>query len=287
MARTGKLMAIIDPTSAEQAALDRAVRLAVDTRGSVHAFCCVYLSEQQMADFPSRKDAKHHELNRILRWLDDLAKPIAAQGVSITTEAYWNENWYDSACHAAARHGASMIVKNTEPHTTLARKLSRTSDYTLLRYAPCPVLLTKSDDDWINGRILAAVAMNNRDPEHEILNNTIVTEAQRLARATGFELHLVSVHYERADIANVLNILVEEDASFEDVIAERFGVPPAHVHIKEDPYAKNAIIDTAREVAADVLVIGTIARKGLQGALLGNTAEKVLDELDIDILTVN
>lgn len=286
MAHTRKLMAIIDPTTDEQIALDRAVRLAVDTNGMIHAFCCIYLSEEEMADSPSRKDAKHQELTKLQQWLDELAKPIIDQGISIATEAYWNENWYDSSCHAAARHGASMIIKNSIPHSTLARKLSRTSDYTLLRYAPCPVLLTKSDDDWINGRILAALAIDKQDPEHDLLNNSIVTEAQRLAQATGFDLHLVASHYERADIATVLNILSDEDTSFEDVIAERYGVPSGHVHIKE-AQAKEAIIDTAKEVGADVLVMGTIARKGIKGALLGNTAEKVLDELDIDILTVS
>lgn len=286
MARTGKLMAIIDPTSSEQTALERATRLAVDGKGSVHAFCCTYLGEEEMADFPSRKDAKHQELERVQNWLDQLAKPIVDQGVSVTTEVYWNENWYDSACHAAARNGASLIVKNSEPHGTLARKLSRTSDYTLLRYAPCPVLLTKTSDDWINGRILAALAVDKQDPEHELLNNAIVAEAQRLTRTTGFDLHLVAAHHERADMAAVLNILADEDRSFEDVLAERYGVPAGHVHIKEAS-AKEAILETVKEVSADVLVMGTIARKGLRGALIGNTAEKVLDELDIDILTVS
>jgi len=286
MASTGKLMAIIDPTSSEQTALERVTRLAVQGNGSVNAFCCTYLSEEEMANFPSRKDAKHHELQRVQTWLDQLAKPIVDQGVSVTSEVYWNENWCDSVFHAAARNGASLIVKNSEPHSTLARKLSRTSDYTLLRYAPCPVLLTKTSDDWINGRILAALAIDKKDPEHDLLNNTIVAEAQRLAHTTEFDLHLVAAHHERADMAAALNILMDEDTGFEDVLAERYGVPAGHVHIKESG-AKQAILETVKEVGADVLVIGTIARKGLRGALIGNTAEKVLDELDIDILTVS
>lgn len=38
--------------------------------------------------------------------------------------------------------------------------------------------------------------------------------------------------------------------------------------------------------AADLIVIGTVGRSGIQGLLLGNTAEKVLDTCDCSIFTV-
>jgi len=39
-------------------------------------------------------------------------------------------------------------------------------------------------------------------------------------------------------------------------------------------------------LAADLVVIGTVGRSGIQGLLLGNTAEKILDTCDCSILTV-
>lgn len=42
----------------------------------------------------------------------------------------------------------------------------------------------------------------------------------------------------------------------------------------------------SRHQAADLIVIGTVGRSGIQGLLLGNTAEKVLDTCDCSILTV-
>ncbi len=40
-------------------------------------------------------------------------------------------------------------------------------------------------------------------------------------------------------------------------------------------------------IGADVLVIGTVARRGITGKLLGNTAEKILLKTDCDLLVVN
>ena len=33
--------------------------------------------------------------------------------------------------------------------------------------------------------------------------------------------------------------------------------------------------------------MGTLARTGIQGKIIGNTAEKLLDRIDADLLTVN
>ena len=43
---------------------------------------------------------------------------------------------------------------------------------------------------------------------------------------------------------------------------------------------------TARDVAADLIAMGTVGRSGIKGLLLGNTAEKVLGTCDCSILTV-
>jgi nucleotide-binding universal stress UspA family protein len=41
-----------------------------------------------------------------------------------------------------------------------------------------------------------------------------------------------------------------------------------------------------QQLNADLIVIGTVGRNGIEGLLLGNTAEKVLDHCDCSVLTV-
>jgi nucleotide-binding universal stress UspA family protein len=64
-----------------------------------------------------------------------------------------------------------------------------------------------------------------------------------------------------------------------------FDVDDAHLHIAEGP-ADVLIPFTAHKLGAAVTVIGTVARRGISGALIGNTAEVVLDSLESDVLVL-
>jgi nucleotide-binding universal stress UspA family protein len=42
----------------------------------------------------------------------------------------------------------------------------------------------------------------------------------------------------------------------------------------------------AKQEKIDLVVMGTIARSGLHGALMGNTAEQVLDQIESAVLAI-
>ena len=95
------LFVIIDPTCNEQVALKRAEQLAVDGRADLHLFCCDYLDD--ISSFRSRKDAKRHLLHEHREMLEALAAPLRQEGLKVTTEAWWNQDWQESAVHACSR----------------------------------------------------------------------------------------------------------------------------------------------------------------------------------------
>ena len=55
--------------------------------------------------------------------------------------------------------------------------------------------------------------------------------------------------------------------------------------LKEGDYAEN-ILQTAKEVNADIIVVGTHSRKGLDKVLLGSIAEKVLRNSTIPLFII-
>jgi nucleotide-binding universal stress UspA family protein len=55
--------------------------------------------------------------------------------------------------------------------------------------------------------------------------------------------------------------------------------------LKEGDYAEN-ILQTAKEVKADIIVVGTHSRKGLDKVLLGSVVEKVLHHTTIPLLII-
>jgi nucleotide-binding universal stress UspA family protein len=54
-----------------------------------------------------------------------------------------------------------------------------------------------------------------------------------------------------------------------------------------DDVAPAAITDTAEEIHADLIIMGTHGRTGWRRAVLGSVAERVLRETDVPLLTVN
>jgi len=66
---------------------------------------------------------------------------------------------------------------------------------------------------------------------------------------------------------------------------EEFDISDERLHVEEGP-ADVLIPHVAHKLKAAVTVIGTVARTGISGALIGNTAEVVLDSLESDVLVL-
>jgi len=69
-------------------------------------------------------------------------------------------------------------------------------------------------------------------------------------------------------------------------LARVCGVDAARVHLGHGG-APVVIRETADRLGADLVVIGTVARSGLLGTVVGNTAERVLDDSLADVLVLN
>lgn len=63
------------------------------------------------------------------------------------------------------------------------------------------------------------------------------------------------------------------------------GVASENVHIRMGEPSK-MIVETAKELGANLVVIGNSARSGFSAAVNSNTAEKILDELECDLLAI-
>jgi len=60
----------------------------------------------------------------------------------------------------------------------------------------------------------------------------------------------------------------------------------SHRHLPRSMDVPEAIIKLAKNNAIELLVMGTVCRTGLAGLIIGNTAEKVLSEVNCSVLTV-
>jgi len=265
-----RYLVIVDPTAAEYPAFDKALLAARDSKGHIHLFGFAP-HPPHPADGESLSDAQERFRSEALATLGELAGRAETQGIGVSMELSTSADPRQDMVQAAARARADMVFKYASEKTMSQRD---PGDWLLMRLSPCPVLLVKAVRDWSSRRVLGAVNFGSHDLAHIKLNNQIVAEAQRFAHDFGSEAHFVTAYADqnrapdRAELARIC------------------GVAPERMHMAHGG-AANVIRDIAEKIDADLILIGTVARSGLMGTVVGNTAERILDETRSDVLVLN
>jgi len=277
---------VIDPTSQKQPGLDRAAELSRLGKARITAFSSVYKSVDEMTEANSRRSGKREFLKDWESKLKVMLAPYKEKGLKISSDTYWTADWYAAVSRAALRADADLVIKSTFRHGKLQRLLHSTSDFTIMRHSPCPVLLVREAKSSAGKLILAALDLESTDEGHIGLNISVIKHARELSKFTGLPLHVIAATSRKPDRSHVLSGVEEQESGVEATLAHAFGVDPANFHIVKGA-AKNVIPAQAEHLRAQVVVIGVSARSGVKGVMVGATAKKVLDKLDCDVLAIN
>lgn len=210
------------------------------------------------------------------------------------------------------RHGRDLIDKSTEEDPDLMRWLFGTTDMHLLRKCPCPVWLIKPTKPTPIQRILAAVDFNELDPSGqdtaEPLNQKILELAGSLAFLERSELHVVHAWLpfgESLVRSGQSGVTTQEADSYIKecrllhrrwldrimrkarrwIGRETYGALKPKTHLPKGD-AGEAIPVLAGKLKVDLIVMGTVARTGIPGLIIGNTAESILGQIECSVLAV-
>ncbi|MBA1201243.1 universal stress protein [Pseudomonas capeferrum] len=266
------ILVVLDPEHAHSRALARAKLIAGVTGARLHLLMC------------DRKQDHKAILSLLQSQLHDDGYN------SVTHEQAWHDTLHQSIIDVQQAEGCDLVIKEHRPDNPLKKALLTPSDWKLLRYCPSAVLMVKSDRQWAEGVILAAVDVGNQDDAHRRLHASIVDHGFGIATLAKGELHVISAHpspmLSAADPVYQLKDTIEEHYREAcRAFQAEFGIPDERLHIAEGP-ADVLIPFTEKKHHAVVTVIGTVARTGISGALIGNTAEVVLDSLEGDVLVL-
>ncbi len=295
MADFQNILAVMQDNAEAPRLLNKLHRLAGAQNCDISVIRVVY---EGLADLKS----KHVDVTRDLKELilttsqKELRDAIEAADIKVdglTSAAMWNAKLWEGILHAAESTAAELIVKTVDTTHSPGLALRTPDDWNLLRHAKTPVLLTQPRA-WMGAPTVVA-AIDVYDPDHEALNARILSAAQHLAHQMNAELHLVSIFPVLSkwldEVTNIQSYVklrndVKEEIFLElDNFANTEGVRDYKPHAVEgDPV--DAMRNLVGLLQADVVVLGTKARTGIAGALLGNTAEKLLHALTCDVVTV-
>lgn len=272
MATLTKIFAVIDPTTDNQIALTRAGKIAGrNDNVSIHVYEAIYGHfDNSDAAAVERVEASRHRA-----WLETLVAPLRDAGLTVDIEVEWTEQWRDAIAPAAARADANFIIKAANARSGAQRRLLKTADWTLLRNAPCPVYLIKKDEISSKIKVLMAIDLSRDDDLHCQLNERVIGYGNALL-----------VGAKDASLFAVNAYPSSDKFIYKDDLAEKAGVDAANAHTVEGP-PEQVIPEIAEQIEADIVIVGTAARDGIKAAVIGNTAEKILDAITTNILTVN
>lgn len=230
------------------------------------------------------------------RELAALVEEGAALGVRVETTILPETSSRD-VVREVVRGGHDLVIKVTEDVGILAR-LFGSRDQRLIRTCPCPVWLL---DPAQRGRfrvVLAAVDVARERPAG--LGRKIVQLASSLARKEEARLHVVHAlcmigesvlrsgmrGLGGAQVDRILEGVREERVRLvEGLLASEAPNGDARVTVEKGDPAR-VIRSLVRRYGADVVVMGTVGRTGLEGLLVGNAVEDVLGRVHASLLVV-
>lgn len=266
------ILVVIDPAAARHSALAKATLLAEKYKATLQLFAC--------------------GAPPLTNLIEDLAGPLRARGLEVT----WRAGLLDHVKHA----GADLIVKDTHHHTFPRRTVFSNTDWELIRGVGASLLLTKPASWSRLPGILAAVGPAHEHDDAAQLDRRILDGAAELARCLDGRLHAMHAYLCNAAVTAPVMAAPVMASSISQTgmsavravklkalteLASEYSLPPANIHL-EMGGVRASICSVASEVHADVVVMGAVSSNGLTRALIGSTAEEVLERLPCDALIV-
>lgn len=198
------------------------------------------------------------------------------------------------------RHDFGLMIKDAEPHE--GGKGFQAVDMELLRKCPCPVWLCRPPRaNREDSKLAVAIDPDSSAPAGEGLALKLLEVASSLAERLTQDLNIIScwdsefeetlrsnVWYRIPEDAlqhTVANIFARHRNALRSLIQqaaleEKFRLH--HLHGQPDELIPSFV----ERKGIDILVMGTVARVGIPGFLIGNTAENVLQKVSCSLLVV-
>lgn len=275
----------------------KAAQLARGLHAEVHLFHAIdtpLYNEAYVASGRATGQDEESIRKHSLHNLATQAAPLRQEGLSVTVASEWDYPTHEAVLREAHSIGADLIITERHPQVSGSPWALQSADWELLRLSFKPVLLVKDDRPYQQPVIVAALDPMHRHAKPVGLDESICTQAHAFSVALGgawYALH----GYERRphgllqrrspDGTEAKALRSAEARAAVNHVLQLVGLQPQAVQLREGAPAE-AIIESTRELRASLLVMGALSRSGIERLLIGNTAERVIDQVSCDVLIV-
>jgi len=299
MQNLNKALVVYDLSKTEHLALQRSLDLARSYDMEICLFTSTYHYSYEMTGYLSeqeRKRIKQRITAEAQHKLEKVAKELEAKGLKVTTSVGWGNRFADVLLSAVEELKPDLVIKAYQKRTDALTEIIFTpSDWNILRKCPVDVLLVKEGSWPENTHILASLDVMAEDKSHQKLNHAVLSTGQTLADMCNVDFHVCNVYpyplvdvplaYSSIDYENISNEMKNAHMSKMKALVDEFQIDEKSIHL-EQGLAEEQIAEIAKEIQADLIVMGTVGRKGISGLVMGNTAEQILDSINCDVWAV-
>ncbi|MFV8817465.1 universal stress protein [Haliea sp. E17] len=286
----GKVLIIADQKG-EGCALPRGLRMAalLGQEAEVVAFEYAPLAQLKLKG-NGKAAVKSGLLERRRKTLEGFIDKNAAEGQKVSLRVLWEKDVAPWVCARCESGKYSYVVKTGRRTETLVHT---STDWALLRNCAAPVLIV-AENQWRRTHpVMAALDLASSGKVKKQLNETILATAQALALAMDEKLEIicaveVPALLRELDLVDTRSYVADARAAMAPQVkslAEKFSIPARAFKVKRGPVEK-VIASEAAARRAQLVVMGTVGRKGIKARLIGNTAERVLQHLKTDVLAI-
>ena len=281
--------AIADPPT--MAALQQAMQLASSGNCTV---TLITVLDPPSAGFLSSDEDNKAFAARIMTEAEEalarVAKSLTTEHITIETMVVTGQPWHE-ICLAVLRDGFDLVMAGTRNVGAIKRLLFGGTGLRLLRNCPCPVWIVKPKDGDGETNVLATTQLDDVGQRAV----SLAVDGAALLDANIHTMHVIEFESARRMGLNAAEaqdyreqLEKERTEALQEQISQtdhRTVSQGVQVHIaKGRPF--ECVLDAIDEYNIDLVIMGTVGRGGLPGALVGNTAEHLLPEISCSILAI-
>jgi len=297
------ILVVMDPASDHQPSLVQAIKIAKKTSATIELFVVAYNSDfvshwnfnkEQLADL------QKEYVSSKLRWLETYVTEAEMQGVHTKLDVIWHPDFSSAVVAKVASNHISLVIKSTKQYSTIKKIFFTPSDWQLLEHCPVPLLLTKSLSDSSYDRVMAAVDPDKEHDKPAALDGKILSAAMTMAEmfdghahvchcyqpigielwqgmsSVGMDHSLVNGNFDDYSEA----IKQHHQVAFEELLSD-YSFDKKSTHLVAGS-AEFELPELVKENHVDLLVMGMANN----GKFIGNLVEKILDNVQCDILSL-
>lgn len=290
-----KILVAIHPGFTNTPALKMAKMLAQSTDVEMMIYSVVY--DEHIPSLAVTNDDMQGMRDAMLKSEQRKLEQIQAEFDGITASVKILTEWKDtiavSIANQARRFNADLVVVSSTRHSMMSRLFLSNTDWEILRCASTPVLFAHHHPEKAYNKIMVAVDPTHAHDEPAELDKQMIATGKWMAGTFNAELSLAHA-YPALRVEMAIDYVIpyevaeqvkqkHRNAIYE--LAAANDIDNEQVHLL-DEHPREAIPELARNLEADLIIMGVVSRSAPDEPSIGHTAEYIFDHVECDVLTV-